>query len=71
MAARLNPRHQDAIRARIQGSQLVNLLQNHALKGSDVDPSRLEAAKFLLHKVLGNPPQQVEQTGTVTLQWEK
>lgn len=31
MAARLNPRHQTAVREKIRGSQLVNRLQEHAL----------------------------------------
>lgn len=75
MAARLNPRNQDAIRQRIKAEQLVKLLQDHALgekqKAGQVTATRLDSAKFLLSKVLSNPPQQIEHAGEVTLQWEK
>jgi hypothetical protein len=56
MAARLNNRHQQSVKDKIQASQLVNLLQNHALDGTEVTPTRLDAAKFLLNKVLSNAP---------------
>jgi len=49
MAARLNARHQGEIKDKIQASQLVNLLQDHALKkGKKIDPSRIKAAEILL-----------------------
>ena len=53
MAARLNPRHQDSIRAKIQSSQLINVLQNHALDKPDsgeLSASRLKAIEILLRK---------------------
>ena len=53
MAARLHPKHQDEIRAKIQASQLVNVLQNHGLgkKGfSELSASRLRAIEILLRK---------------------
>lgn len=56
MAARLRPRHQDDIKKKIQASQLVNFLQDHALKGGEVNTSRIDAAKFLLNKTLSNAP---------------
>lgn len=52
MAARLNQRHQDFVRAKIQASQLINVLQNHAL-GKDeqeLTPTRLKAIEILLKK---------------------
>lgn len=52
MAARLNQRHQDFVRAKIQASQLINVLQNHAL-GLDekkLTPTRLKAIEILLKK---------------------
>ena len=52
MAARLKANHQDDIRAKIQASQLVNVLQNHAL-GKDekeLSASRLKAIEILLRK---------------------
>lgn len=54
MAARLRAKHQDEVRAKIQASQLVNVLQNHAL-GEDekeMTPSRLKAIEILLRKSL-------------------
>jgi hypothetical protein len=51
MAARLNKLHTDEIRAKIQASQLINVLQNHALgKGSDIPMSRMKAIEILLRK---------------------
>ena len=53
MNARLKPRHQDEVRTKIQASQLVNVLQNHALdkKGAkELSASRLKAIEILLRK---------------------
>lgn len=52
MAARLNNRHSDMVRAKIQASQLINVLQNHALGAvnEDLSPSRLKAIEILLRK---------------------
>lgn len=46
--------HQDDVRRKIQASQLVNLLQNHALKGTELAPSRMKAAEILLRKSLSD-----------------
>lgn len=61
MAARLNNRHQEFVKAKIQASQLVNRLQNHALgkmpKGQKpLDDSQIRAADILLKKVLSDAP---------------
>lgn len=51
MAARLNKLHTDEIRAKIQASQLINVLQNHALSGdSEFPATRLKAIEILLRK---------------------
>ena len=52
MAARLNNRHSDMVRAKIQASQLINVLQNHALNadGEELSASRLKAIEILLRK---------------------
>lgn len=51
MAARLNKLHQADIRAKIQCSQLINVLQNHAFgDGSELSPSRMKAIEILLRK---------------------
>lgn len=63
MAARLRPRHQDEVRAKIQASQLINVLQNHALSGEgEISPSRLKAIEILLRKSVPDL-QSVEMTG--------
>lgn len=59
MAARLRPRHQEEVKRKIQASQLVNLLQDHALKGRELDSTRVDSAKFLLNKLLSNAPTEV------------
>lgn len=51
MAARLNKLHTDEIRAKIQASQLINVLQKHALTGEgEIPPGRLKAIEILLKK---------------------
>lgn len=53
MAARLNRRHQDFVRDKIQASQLINVLQNHALGvGTELSASRIKAIEVLLRKTL-------------------
>jgi len=53
MAARtIRPKHTEEIRAKIQASQLINVLQNHALGKSadEITSSRLKAIEILLRK---------------------
>jgi hypothetical protein len=51
MAARIRKPHQDEVRAKIQASQLINVLQNHALgKTEELSASRLKAIEILLRK---------------------
>lgn len=51
MAARIRKHHQDEIRAKIQASQLINVLQNHALnEGTEISSSRMKAIEILLRK---------------------
>ena len=52
MAARIRQHHQEEIRAKIQASQLINVLQNHALngEGQDFPASRMKAIEILLRK---------------------
>ena len=52
MATRLNKLHSDEIRLKIQTSQLINRLQNHALSdGEDeLSMSRMKAIEILLRK---------------------
>ena len=45
--------HQDEVRKRIQVSQLINVLTDHALNGdSEISMSRMKAIEILLRKSL-------------------
>lgn len=50
MAARLNKRHQDSVRAKIQASQLVNRLQDHALGNIELTAEQIRSCDILLKK---------------------
>lgn len=53
MARPIGKLHQDDVRRKIQVSQLLNVLQDHALVGdSDLKPSRIKAIEILLRKSL-------------------
>lgn len=53
MAARLRKTHQEEVRTKIQVSQLINVLQNHALGDlEELAPTRLKAIEILLRKTL-------------------
>lgn len=53
MAARLRKNHQEDVRTKIKVSQLINVLQNHALGETEELPaSRLKAIEILLRKTL-------------------
>jgi hypothetical protein len=43
--------HQDDVRKKIQVSQLINVLQDHALTGEgEITPTRMKAIEILLRK---------------------
>lgn len=51
MARRMTLLHQDDIRKKIQATQLIKVLQDHALTSkSELSPSRLKAIEILLRK---------------------
>ena len=63
MAARLNPRHSDMVRAKIQASKLIDVLQDHAIGiTEEIKPSRLKGIEILLKKSVPDL-QSVELTG--------
>lgn len=47
---RLNNRHQDSVRAKIQASQIINRLQNHLNGEIDLTSTQVKAAEILLRK---------------------
>ena len=70
MAARLKPRHQEDIRNKIQGVQLQIMLEKHALEGFyngiELSPTRIDAAKFLLNKLISNAVTEIAQTTEIS-----
>ena len=52
MAARLNPRHDDEARKKIQTSQLINRLQGEALGELELKDGQRKAIEILLRKSL-------------------
>lgn len=52
MAARLRNTHQDDVRAKIQTSQLVNRLNDHALGKIELSASQIKAIEILIRKTL-------------------
>lgn len=70
MAARVNKiRHDDETRKKIQASQLINRLQDYALNGGEMDPSRIKAIEILLKKTLPDLSA-IDHSGDVTLRHE-
>lgn len=52
MAERLRKMHQDDVRAKIQTSQLINRLENHALGQTDLSATQIKAIEVLIRKTL-------------------
>lgn len=66
MAARLRKTHQDDVRAKIQASQLINVLQNHALGiTQELSASRLKAIEILLRKTVPDLSQVQAEIGGI------
>lgn len=62
MAARLNPRNQQSVRDKIQATQLVNRLTDHALGKINLEPTQVRAIEILLKKSVPDL-QSIEHTG--------
>jgi uncharacterized protein YjiS (DUF1127 family) len=62
MAARLRKTHQEDVRSKIQASQLINRLTDHALGDVGLSPTQVRAIEILLKKILPDL-QSVELTG--------
>jgi len=70
MAARtVKIRHDEGTRAKIQASQLINRLQDHALNGAHMESSQIRAIEILLRKTLPDLSA-VEHSGDMTLRHE-
>ena len=62
MAARLNPRHSDMVRAKIQASNLIHRLQQCAMGEIDLTPTQLQAINSLLDRSVAKLSQ-IQHTG--------
>lgn len=63
MAARKDGLHSERVRQRIRVSQLTRRLQDNALGTITMTPTQVESAKFLINKVMSNPPERKELSG--------
>ncbi len=52
MAARLNVRHQQMVRDKIQASMIIKRLEGHALGELDMSATQVRAAEVLLKKIV-------------------
>lgn len=52
MAERMRKTHQDDVRAKIQTSQLINRLTDHALGKVELSPTQVRAIEILIRKTL-------------------
>jgi hypothetical protein len=52
MAARMRTQHQEDVRAKIQTSQLINRLTDHALGNVELSPTQVRAIEILIKKTL-------------------
>jgi len=83
MAARIRKHHQDEVRLRIQTSQLINRLTDHALGDTELSATQIRAIEILLKKSIPdlsaieisgdeeNPLQLVGRIELVALEGEK
>lgn len=69
MAARLNPRHQDFVRQKIQADKIILSLNRHVNGEYEMSSTQIQAAKILLDKSISNAPQIIDSTisGTINI----
>ena len=63
MAARLKPRHQDDIRAKIKISNIIDRLEKHVDGLIELSNTQVASARILLDKTMSNAPQITELSG--------
>lgn len=54
MAARLRPRHQDDIRAKIKVSNIIDRLEKHISGDIELSPTQVTSARILLDKTMAS-----------------
>lgn len=74
MAARLNNRHQELVRAKIKTSCVLKALQEHLDGDRELSSTQIASAKILLDKSLSNAPEDknvnLNFTGAVAVSFE-
>jgi len=60
MAARLNPKHQQSVRDKIQAGEICRQIQLCVDGEREMDPQQLRAAIFLVEQSIGKAPQSIE-----------
>lgn len=63
MAARLNPRHQDMVRAKIKASCVIKMLMEHLEGKRELSQAQVASAKILLDKSVSNAPTTIQGPG--------
>lgn len=61
MAARLKPRHQEDVKAKIKVSNIIDRLEKHIAGEIELSSTQVTSAKILLDKTMSNAPTAVEQ----------
>lgn len=64
MATRKTAWHPDKVRRRIQASQLINRLRDHALGSAEMSATQIKAAEILLKKAIPDL-KGIEHTGII------
>lgn len=63
MATRLQPRHQDAIKAKIKIGNIINRLEKHINGEIEMTSAQVTSAKILLDKTMSNAPTEIGGVG--------
>ena len=71
MAVRLNPRHQEMVRAKIKTSCIIKMLMEHLEGKRELTKAQVTSAGILLNKSLSNAPTitDLNVSGGLSLEW--
>jgi len=72
MAARLKPRHQEDVKAKIKVSNIIDRLEKHVAGEIELTAAQVTSARILLDKTMSNAPTDntVAHSGTIGFKWE-
>jgi hypothetical protein len=73
MAARLKPRHQEDVKAKIKVSNIIDRLEKHIAGEIELTSTQVTSARILLDKTMSNAPTDatVQHSGEVMFGWLK